>query len=133
MTMTPDMQHSLSPKVAEASNDPHARLIFSLKTDNTTREIQDQEYIIQAFYEDRVAALERFVSFCVLFHAMAQHNAKPLLLPAWDISRSQSYLRVATTASPVSASEAGGHKHSAATHKMLRHVMLKLRRVQSKF
>ena len=132
--MTADLQHSLSPKVAEASNDPHARLIFSLKTDNTTREIQDQEYIIQSFYEDRVAALERFVSFCVLFHAMAQHNSKPLLLPGWDISRSQSYLRVATTASPVSASEAGGgHKHSAAVHKMLRHVMLRLRRVQSKF
>ena len=132
--MTADLQHSRASQPSQASNDPHARLIFSLKTDTTTREIQDQEHIVQSFYEDRVAALERFVSFCVLFHAMAKFNSsRVLLLPPWDISRSQSYLRVATTASPVSAVEGGGHRDSAATQKHLRAFLRKLRKVEVKF
>ena len=36
---------------------------------------------------------------------MAKHASKPWLLPSWDISRSQSNLRVATTACPVSVEE----------------------------
>lgn len=130
--MSPDLERSTAPS-KEPSNDPHARLLFSLKTDTTTREIQDQEHVVQSLYEDRVAAMERFVSFCVLFHAMARSNASPLLLPPWDISRSQSYLRVATTASPVGAVEGGGRAHSAATQRLMREMQRRLRRVNAHF
>ena len=132
--MTPDFQQSLVTGTdAVISNDPHERLIFSLKTDTTTREIQDQEIIIQSFYEDRVAALERFCSFAVMFHAMAQSSSRPLLQMPWDVSRSQSYLRVATTASPVGAIEGGGKHQSASTLKVMRLMLRKLKNVEARF
>jgi hypothetical protein len=134
--MASDLKTSLAAQSsAEMSDDPHARLIFSSRTDTTTREIQDQEHVIQSFYEDRVASLERFVSFLVMFTSMAQSNSRPLLLPAWDYSRSQSYLRVATSASPVAAVESGGAGHSAAATKIARKIarmlLLKLRGIES--
>lgn len=52
----------------------------------------------------RYASLERYLSFLVLFHAMADRVASfmPLHFEIW---RSQSQLRVATTAAPISAAE----------------------------
>ena len=44
----------------------------------------------------------------------------------WDMARSQSNLRVATTASPIAA-EAGGHKVSQEVKKVAREVAAKLR------
>ena len=41
----------------------------------------------------------------IVFHEMADHCSTPWLLPKWDISRSQSNLRVATTACPVSVED----------------------------
>ena len=55
------------------------------------------QVIVQQFYECRVAALERYLGFCVMFHAMAESNRAPWLQVPWDIARSQSNLRVATT------------------------------------
>jgi len=64
----------------------------------------------QALYESRFASTERLIGFFALFHAMAA--AVAAFFPAvslgclgYDMSRSQSMLRVATTASPVSGSE----------------------------
>lgn len=79
------------------SNDPAVRLAFSSKLDAMTRQIQDLQVNTQQFYECRVASLERYMAFCVMFHAMAKACAKPWLLTPWDIARSQSNLRVATT------------------------------------
>ena len=52
----------------------------------------------------RYASLERYLAFLVVFHAMAARVAAfpPL---RFDISRSQSQLRVATTAAPIGAAE----------------------------
>ena len=52
----------------------------------------------------RYASLERYLAFLVVFHAMAARVAAfpPL---RFDVSRSQSQLRVATTAAPISAAE----------------------------
>jgi hypothetical protein len=52
----------------------------------------------------RYASLERYLAFLVVFHQMAASVAAfpPL---AFDISRSQSQLRVATTAAPISGAE----------------------------
>ena len=58
------------------------------------------------FYEGRFASLERYIGFLVMFHSMALRVASTSWpLPPWDISRSQSILRVASTAAPVSGAE----------------------------
>jgi hypothetical protein len=59
---------------------------------------------MESFIENRFLAAERYTAFLVLFHAMAARVAAfwPL---TFDVSRSQSCLRVATTASPVSAAD----------------------------
>lgn len=135
-TMSSDLQTSLTTRSNKpVSNDPHARLIFSSRMDTTTRDIVDQEHIIQNFYECRIAALERFTSFCVLFHAMAKHNAMhySLFNMHWDMSRSQSYLRVATTASPVAAVESEGHSMSSETQKIARTMLFNLKKIQVNF
>lgn len=79
------------------SADPSARIAFLSRLDAKTRGIVDKLAGIEQFYESRIAALERFVAFCVIFHAMAEASCKPWLRVPWDISRSQSYLRIATT------------------------------------
>ena len=59
---------------------------------------------VETFIECRFLAGERYTAFLVLFHAMAARVAGfwPL---TYDVSRSQSCLRGATTASPVSAAD----------------------------
>ncbi len=52
----------------------------------------------------RYASLERYIAFLVIFHQMAASVAAFTPL-AFDIYRSQSQLRVATTAAPISAAE----------------------------
>jgi hypothetical protein len=84
-------------KLKQKSTDPNVKVAFSSKLDNTTRQIQDLQVIVQQFYECRIASLERYISYCVMFHAMAVACHKPWLMFPWDIARSQSNLRVATT------------------------------------
>jgi len=59
---------------------------------------------VELWHENRYASLERYLGFLVLFHSMAQRVATfaPLRFDCW---RSQSQLRVATTAAPISAAE----------------------------
>ncbi|CAM9625015.1 unnamed protein product, partial [Discosporangium mesarthrocarpum] len=66
--------------------------------------------VIQLFYECRAGMLDRYMSFCVLFHAMAKDCSSPWLRRPWDMAHSQSNLRVSTTASPVPANEIVGAK-----------------------
>lgn len=54
--------------------------------------------------------MQRLLGFCVLFHSLGEHVAAfwprwSLGLLGYDMSRSQSIMRVATTASPVSGME----------------------------
>ena len=65
---------------------------------------------LQEIYEGRIASMERLVSFMVMFHAMAKsvQDFWPKVsfgLLGYDMSRSQSIMRIATTASPVSGSD----------------------------
>eukprot|EP00316_Scyphosphaera_apsteinii_P022917 CAMPEP_0119334028 /NCGR_PEP_ID=MMETSP1333-20130426/86522_1 /TAXON_ID=418940 /ORGANISM="Scyphosphaera apsteinii, Strain RCC1455" /LENGTH=1168 /DNA_ID=CAMNT_0007344241 /DNA_START=113 /DNA_END=3619 /DNA_ORIENTATION=+ len=65
---------------------------------------------LQELYEGRMASLERFVGFLVLFHAMGKKvqdwwPAASLGLLGYDMSRTHSIMRIATTASPVSGSD----------------------------
>jgi len=75
---------------------------------NTT--LMAQQATVQALYEGRFASLERFVGFLVLFHRMAKAvqdfwPAVSCRLLGYDMSRTQSIMRIATTASPVSGAE----------------------------
>ena len=61
-------------------------------------------------YETRIASLQRFVSMAVMFHEMGKRVAD--FWPAvsggylgYDMSRTHSIMRIATTASPVSGAE----------------------------
>ena len=76
----------------------------------STAELCDRQRSLQQLYETRFASLQRLVAFFVLFHAMGKRvqNFWPAVsfgLLGYDMSRSQSMLRVATTASPISGSE----------------------------
>ena len=90
------------------SNDPNIRLAFNSSLDTETQKVESFLCNEQTFYECRIASLERYIAFCVMFHAMAVQCHKPMFRVPWDIARSQSNLRVATTASPVSAVDCGG-------------------------
>ena len=64
----------------------------------------DKTATLELWHENRHASLERYIAFLVLFHQMAARVAAftPLGFKVW---RSQSQLRVATTAAPISAHE----------------------------
>ena len=77
-------------------------------TDLHSAAVMALEMPLKELYEGRFASLERCVAMHVLFHAMARRvRATCWPLPAWDMSRSQSILRVASTAAPVSGAEVG--------------------------
>ena len=66
--------------------------------------------LLQTLYESRMASLQRLVGFMVLFHKMGKmvQDFWPLIsfgLLGYDMSRTQSIMRVASTAAPVSGSE----------------------------
>ena len=82
-----------------------ARYAFASRLPGSVRRKLDKTQVIEHLFESRVASFERYVSMLVMFHSMARKCSNPWLLPAWDISRSQSNLRVATTACPVSVEE----------------------------
>jgi hypothetical protein len=117
------------------TDEPNARLAFATKLDARTHEVQDRQLALQQFYECRVAALERYCAFCVMFHAMALKASRPWLLRPWNIARSQSNLRVATTASPISASDTVDDTELmlSETRARLRGMAIKLRGVASYF
>ena len=76
----------------------------------STAELCDRQRSLQQLYETRFASLQRLIAFFVLFYAMGKRvqdfwPAVSLGLLGYDMSRSQSMLRVATTASPISGSE----------------------------
>jgi hypothetical protein len=151
-----------TPSVVQISTDPADVKNFLRRLDASTQTLLERQAPVQHFYESRVASLERYLSFCVMFHSMAIHtsgyawHANPWVwfhVPwqwfrcgsgarwAWDISRSQSNLRVATTASPnmapsddSSAAEAGtGGGAASCTGKLSKQVVEKYARALGKF
>ena len=66
------------------------------------------------------SGLERYIAFCVMFHALATSVNKPWLCVPWDIARSQSNLRVATTASPIPSEDRGGDFNESLAIKKLK-------------
>ena len=65
---------------------------------------------MQTLYETRFASMQRLVAFFVLFHEMGKRVQDfwprvSLGLLRYDMSRSHSMMRIASTASPVSGME----------------------------
>ncbi|EFJ47636.1 hypothetical protein VOLCADRAFT_91983 [Volvox carteri f. nagariensis] len=91
----PDSKHLISESVVrEAVAAVGSRL----------EDVLHKQTVMEQLVESRYLSLERLLAFMVMFHAMARRTADwwPL---TFDIARSQSGLRVATTAAPVTASE----------------------------
>jgi hypothetical protein len=91
------MKNMKSPKMQNRSSDPAMVLAFTAKLDARTKQVIDRQVFVQQLYECRIASLERYMAFCVMFHAMADACCRPWFKAPWSVSRSQSYLRVATT------------------------------------
>lgn len=73
-------------------------------------ELMQSQQLLQTLSETRFDAMQRLLAFFVLFHSMGKACADfwpsaSLGLLGYDMSRSQSIMRVATTASPVSGME----------------------------
>jgi len=93
------------PYVGAWMRKPHRRAEYP-----SVGDMMDRQRNVQVLYETRLASLQRFVGFLVLFHTMAKKvqdfwSFVSFGLLSYDMSRSQSMLRVATTASPVSGSD----------------------------
>ena len=78
--------------------------------EKTATELMRQQETLQQLNESRFDSMQRLVGFLVLFHKMAKdvQDFWPLVsfgLLGYDTSRTQSILRVASTASPVSGTE----------------------------
>ena len=76
----------------------------------SAHELMEKQGQLQELYESRIASMQRLVGFFVLFHAMAKRVADfwPAVSFGFlgnDMTRTQSIMRIATTASPVSASD----------------------------
>jgi len=72
-----------------------------------------QQRLSQRLYESRVGSMQRFVAFLVLFHQMGKAvqdfwGRVSLGLLAYDMDRTHSIMRIATTASPVSGAAIRG-------------------------
>lgn len=112
---------------SEKADDPEKRLIFSQRLDALSRRVQASQQALQHLYEGRIASIERYIAFCVVFYHMAKDCCNPTLLKGWDITRSQSNLRVATTASPIPASAEEGAIQTRETVRILGRLAHKLR------
>lgn len=71
-------------------------------------EIARSQHFAMNLYESRIASMQRFVAMTVMFHAMGNSvesfiSLITLGMCSYKTSHTQSILRVATTASPVSA------------------------------
>eukprot|EP00615_Pteridomonas_danica_P011780 CAMPEP_0114331576 /NCGR_PEP_ID=MMETSP0101-20121206/2506_1 /TAXON_ID=38822 ORGANISM="Pteridomonas danica, Strain PT" /NCGR_SAMPLE_ID=MMETSP0101 /ASSEMBLY_ACC=CAM_ASM_000211 /LENGTH=1431 /DNA_ID=CAMNT_0001461959 /DNA_START=122 /DNA_END=4417 /DNA_ORIENTATION=+ len=76
--------------------------VFQANLDPKTGRFLGRFQLSQRLLEARFNSLERFVSFTVMFHAAAESTNQGLWgIPKWDYSRSQSHMRVNTTACPV--------------------------------
>jgi len=85
--------------------------------------LMEEQTISMRLYESRIASLQRLVSFFVMFHAMGKRVQDfwpfvSLGLLNYDMSRTHSIMRIATTASPVSGAEVR-HKMIVLRQKLL--------------
>lgn len=88
---------------------------------------RSQEFAME-LYEARVASLQRFVAMTVMFHQMGHRVQKffshiSLGLLAYRMDRTQSILRIATTASPISGSDVKEQMRRLRLMKQIQHAV----------
>jgi len=100
-----------SPSVEEIDNVPEyfefGEKLRKLFPNDSSIQLMEKQTLPQRMYETRMASLQRCVAFMVLFHEMGRRVQR--FWPAvsfgrlrYDMDRTQSIMRIATTASPVS-------------------------------
>mmetsp|Transcript_27755 Transcript_27755/g.58502 ORF Transcript_27755/g.58502 Transcript_27755/m.58502 type:complete len:174 (-) Transcript_27755:478-999(-) len=77
---------------------------------NSVTSLMERQELLQQLNETRFDSMQRMVAFMVLFHKMAKDVQEFMSFASlgflnYDMSKTQSMLRVATTASPVSGTE----------------------------
>jgi len=77
---------------------------------NSVARLMERQELLQQLNETRFDSMQRMVAFMVLFHKMAKDvqdfmSVASLGFLTYDMSKTQSMLRIATTASPVSGTE----------------------------
>ncbi|KAL1515756.1 hypothetical protein AB1Y20_002372 [Prymnesium parvum] len=77
---------------------------------NSVASLMERQELLQQLNETRFDSMQRMVAFMVLFHKMAKDVQEFMSFASlgflnYDMSKTQSMLRVATTASPVSGTE----------------------------
>ena len=85
-----------------AANAPDVRSGVLSALQRPVLDILEAQSAVEEFMENRFLSAERYTAFLVLFHEMAATVATAFPPLAFDTHRSQSALRVATTAAPVS-------------------------------
>lgn len=65
-------------------------------------DVLEKSRLTEAFYESRVGGVERLISWYVIFHAMAEPSSRLPFL-GYDLGKTESMLRVASTPAPVPA------------------------------
>ena len=71
---------------------------------SSTKDLLNEVQISELFYETRIAAAERMISFMILFHEMVKPLSKVPFI-GFDMDRTESRLRVASTPAPVAMHE----------------------------
>eukprot|EP00271_Cylindrocystis_brebissonii_P006821 TRINITY_DN1964_c1_g1_i1.p1 TRINITY_DN1964_c1_g1~~TRINITY_DN1964_c1_g1_i1.p1 ORF type:complete len:2019 (+),score=294.17 TRINITY_DN1964_c1_g1_i1:315-6371(+) len=94
-------------QIEEAETDDpslRSRMLHSHVMDHNAQCLLDSQLPLEEITENRFLSLERLIAFQVMFHSMAQ-TVSSVWPIQFDTSRSQSCLRIATTAAPVSAAD----------------------------
>eukprot|EP00746_Dinoflagellata_sp_MGD_P157020 gnl/MRDRNA2_/MRDRNA2_86072_c0_seq2.p1 gnl/MRDRNA2_/MRDRNA2_86072_c0~~gnl/MRDRNA2_/MRDRNA2_86072_c0_seq2.p1 ORF type:complete len:1384 (+),score=218.41 gnl/MRDRNA2_/MRDRNA2_86072_c0_seq2:410-4153(+) len=102
-------------------------------------QLVETQYTSMRLYETRVASMQRFVAFCVMFHELGLEvqdwwSVVSFGFLAYRMDRTHSIMRIATTASPISGAEIRDRMQFEAAktswNKMLDTVTKSLRRKQ---
>ncbi|CAE7877802.1 unnamed protein product [Symbiodinium necroappetens] len=97
-------------QIRESREEVFGEALLQLADPNDHVQILQSQFLSMQLYESRIATLQRAVSFFVMFHEMAGTIAEfwPLVslgFLRYHMHRTQSIMRIATTASPISGAD----------------------------
>lgn len=109
-TISEDSSLEDPPKHAVAAERYFGEALRAANPDASTRSLIESQNLSMLLYETRIASLQRLVAFFVMFYELG-HTVQQFWkyvsfgLLTYDMSSTHSIMRVATTASPVSAAD----------------------------
>ncbi|CAE7837945.1 unnamed protein product [Symbiodinium sp. CCMP2592] len=111
LSLAQAMQGQARPsQIRESSEEVFGEALLQLADPSDHVQIVQSQFLSMQLYESRIATLQRAVSFFVMFHEMAGTIAEfwPLVslgFLRYHMHRTQSIMRIATTASPISGAD----------------------------